>query len=82
MEIFLLQETRRRGGPDSARSDQVDKALVRLMLMMAFTKTSEATKTSETTGTHETTDSSEPSKSSYTSESSKSNKNCELKWPN
>ena len=64
MEIFLLQETRRRGGPDSARSDQVDKALVRLMLMTVFTKTSEATKTTELTESHETIDTREPSKTS------------------
>ena len=62
MEIFLLQETRRRGGPDSARSDQVSWEIwdVDDGVKTLKRETSEATKTSETTGTRETTDANEP----------------------
>ena len=59
-KVIFVQETRRRGGPESARSEQVAKVLVRPIWICAPTwETSETVRTSEpskTSGSSKYTD--------------------------
>ena len=58
-KVIFVQETRRRGGPESARSEQVAKVHVRPMWICGYAPTCETVKTcepSKTSGSSNCTD--------------------------